>query len=500
MTSTIPLADSTLSASEAAHLLQRPSWAPWIDGRPDERAGRQTVSVTDPATGNELAMVQLADEHDVDKAVAAALRAFEIWSEVPGLERTRRIWAWADLVEQHEREIAALEVLENGMPVAHALSLVRRAADAMRELGGWASKLFGVTSDQGSESFAYTARAPLGVVGTICPWNAPAAAFLLQATPALAAGCTVVGKPSELTPLTALRVCEFAAEAGIPAGAVNAVPGYGSVAGERLSRHPHVARISFMGSTATGRRIVENSAVNMKRLNLELGGKSPDIIFADSDLSAAIPAAAVGIFNNAGQVCVAGSRLLVERSVYDEVVAGLQSYARDLVVGPGFDPTSQVGPLISPQQAARVQGFVDEARGDGAEVVIGGGALRSSWNTTGNFFEPTIIAGVTPGMRIAREEVFGPVVNVVPFDSDEEAMASANDTDYGLAGGLWTSNLSRAHRMARRMRTGMLWINCYYSWVPTLPHGGLKQSGYGAKYGRQSVLDNTAERTVVIRL
>jgi acyl-CoA reductase-like NAD-dependent aldehyde dehydrogenase len=489
-----------LSPEDAAPALCRRRWVPWIDGRRSERNGRDTMSVLDPATGRELAHIELADQADVDAAVAAALTSLPGWSQVPGLERTRRLWRWADLIEQNARAIASLDVLENGMPAAHALALIQRTADTMRELAGWASKLTGVTTDQGADTFAYTVRGPVGVVGTICPWNAPAAALVLQATPALAAGCTVVGKPSELTPLTALLVSELAADAGLPGGVLNVVPGTGRVAGEHLARHPQVARISFMGSTATGRRIIENSAVNMKRLNLELGGKSPDIIFADADLPRAVAGAALGIFNNAGQVCVAGSRLLVQDRCYDEVVTALEAHARALVIGGGFDPATEVGPLISGGQRKRVQGFVDDAVANGAELVLGGAPLDSDWNTTRNFYQPTIICGVKPDMRVAREEVFGPVVNVVPFTDDEEALTLANDTEFGLAGGLWTRDLSRAHRMARMIRSGMLWVNCYYAWVPTLPHGGLKQSGYGAKYGQQSVLDNTVERTVVIRV
>ena len=485
---------------DADSVLARGEWLPWIAGRASSRDGRKLLPVLDPATDRELGIVHLADEEDVDAAVVAATRAFDTWSETPGRERARLLWAWADVIERHAYELAALDVLENGMPARQSLAYVRWAADTLRETSGWAAKLTGLTSDQGPGLFAHTLRVPVGVVGTICPWNAPAAGFLRQVTPALTAGCTVVGKPSELTPFTALRVAELAAEAGMPPGVLNVVPGVGSVAGEHLARHDGVARINFTGSTATGRRIVEASATNMKRMTLELGGKSPDIIFDDADLSAAVVGAAAGIFTNAGQVCVAGSRLFVQAGCYDEVVDRLQQEARRFTVGPGFEPASDVGPLISTSQRLRVQGHVDGAVEDGATVVLGGRSADADWNVNENFYQPTIIADVTPEMRIAREEVFGPEVNVVRFGDEEEVLALANGTDFGLAGGLWTQNLSRAHRFTRRIRAGMLWVNCYGAWATSLPHTGQKQSGYGAKYGFQAVAEHTEERTVLMNL
>jgi phenylacetaldehyde dehydrogenase len=398
-------------------------------------------------------------------------------------ERSRLLWKVADLIDQNRDELAELETLDNGKPIFFSRMVdVPSAMETFRYFSGWATKIEGNTiplSKPGAKFFAYTLREPVGVVGQIIPWNFPLIMAGWKLAPALAAGCTVVLKPAEQTPLTALRLGELILEAGFPDGVVNIVPGFGETAGAALAAHPDVDKIAFTGSTEVGRLIVDAARGNLKKVSLELGGKSPNIVFPDADLDSAIPGSAAAIFFNQGQCCTAGSRLFVHKSIFDKVVDGVAQETKNFHIGPGIDPSTNLGPLVSKEQQDRVCGYLESGTREGAKAVVGGHRISGS----GYFVEPTVLVDVKPHMKVVQEEIFGPVVTAIPFSAPEEVAAFANDSMYGLAAAVWTRDLSKAHRMAAKLRAGTVWINCYNVFDNALPFGGYKQSGWGRESG-----------------
>jgi len=457
----------------------------WVDA-----LSGKTFKTYNPATGEVLAHVAEGDRADIDQAVKAARKAFESgpWAEMAPAERGRLLWKISDLIEQHHEELAELETLDNGKPLFFSRIVdVPTAVQTFRYFAGWATKVEGNTipiSAHGAKYFAYTMREPVGVVGQIIPWNFPLIMAAWKLAPALAVGCTVVLKPAEQTPLTALRLGELVMEAGIPEGVVNIVPGYGETAGAALAAHPDVDKVAFTGSTAVGKLIANAATGNLKKVSLELGGKSPNVIFADADLKAAIPGSANAVFFNQGQICTAGSRLFAHKSVFDQVVDGVAQYTKNFHIGPGIDPSNNMGPLVSSEQLERVCGYLESGAKEGAKAVVGGKKI----SRPGYFVEPTVLVDVKPQMKVVREEIFGPVVTAIPFQEPEEVAAFANDTVYGLASAVWTRDISKAHRLAAKLRAGTVWINCYNVFDPALPFGGYKQSGWGRECGH-AVLD-----------
>lgn len=465
------------------------------------RSGR-TFDVLNPATGGLLSTAAAGDAVDVDLAVQAARRALESgpWARMSHAGRRNLLWKLADAIEAHADELATLESLDNGMPFAMARGITGTSApECLRCFAGWAGKVGGETLTVNQpDHHIYTLREPVGVVGAITPWNVPFAMEVQKLAPALAAGCTVVLKPAELTPLTAVRLGELVCEVGFPPGAVNIITGFGDPAGKALVEHPEVDKISFTGSTRVGRSILAAAAGNLKRVSLELGGKSPVLIFPDADLARATEAAADGIFRNAGQICVAGSRLYVHKEVFERVMGGVVDRAATLKPGSGLDPTTQMGPLVSQAQLERVSGYVQSGREEGAEVVVGGEPVGGR----GYFMQPTVLAQTTRSMRVVREEIFGPVVCAMPIDdADLERIARiANDTDYGLAASIWTQNISLAHKLARRIKAGTVRINGGVGLDASVPFGGYKQSGWGRENGREGIEAYTEIKSVSVAL
>jgi len=469
-----------------------------IGGEWVEAASGKTFDVFNPATGEVIAKVAEGDKEDIDRAVAAAKRAFanKAWRGLTPAARARLIWRLGDLIEQNADEFAELETLDNGKPVGLAKMIdVMGAAECFRYYAGWPTKIEGKTvplSIPGLESHVYTRREPIGVVGQIIPWNFPLMMAVWKLAPALAAGCTCVLKPAEQTPLTALRLGELVEEAGFPAGVVNIVPGYGETAGAALAAHPDVAKIAFTGSTEVGKLIARAATGNLKKVSLELGGKSPTIVLSDADMKQAVPGAANAIFFNSGQVCVAGSRLYVEKNAFDAVVEGVANVAENIRVGPGLDPKTQMGPMVSAEQQDRVCSMIESGLEEGAEVVTGGQRIGNE----GYFVQPTIMVNTTPDMRVVREEIFGPVVTAMPVDDLSEIAAIANDTPYGLAASIWTTNLSNAHKLAAQIDAGLVWINAHGLIDNAMPFGGFKQSGWGRELGKEGLEMYTELKTV----
>jgi phenylacetaldehyde dehydrogenase len=487
---------------EVARFLREQPKKLFIGGKWVESASGKTFDTIDPSTGEVLARVAEGGAEDIDRAVAAARKAHEsgVWRDLPPAERAKALWRAGDLIEERANEFAQLESLDNGMPINDALVFkVPLAAATFRYYAGWVTKLDGGTQSLSlpGKFLSYTLRQPVGVVGQIIPWNEPLLMASWKVAPALACGNTVVLKPSEETPLTALLLAEILQEAEIPAGVINVVPGFGETAGARLAAHPHVDKIAFTGSTEVGKLIAKTAAeTNLKRVSLELGGKSPNIVFADADLARAVSGAFMGIFLNSGQICSAGSRLYVQEKVYEQTVDELTRSIENLQLGPGIDSMTQMGPLVSQTQMDRVLGYISIGNKEGARLVTGG--KRASGHGAGFFVEPTVFADVEGKMRIAREEIFGPVLAAIPFSDEEDLIAKANDTMYGLAAGVWTSDVKRAHRVAHALQAGTVYVNCYHMFDPAAPWGGFKQSGWGRELGPYALDLYTEIKNVIV--
>ncbi|MEO8778652.1 MAG: aldehyde dehydrogenase family protein [Rhodanobacter sp.] len=496
-----PMISNDLQQRVGAFLKQ--SHGLYIDGRWMPAQSGETFTTENPATGETIARISAGAEADIDLAVSAARKAFERgpWSSMPPAARARMIEKLADAIEAHAEDFALIESIDNGMPFMSARMFnVGGAVGALRYNAGWATRLGGETSSPSipGEWHAYTLREPLGVAGLIVAWNMPLAMAVSKLAAALAAGCTVVLKPAELTSLSMVRVLQLIDALGFPPGVVNLVTGTGA-AGAALAAHPGVDKISFTGSTAVGKSIVTAATGNLKRVTLELGGKSPGFIFGDALLGPAIEASARSIFSNAGQTCVAGSRLFVHTSVFDQVVEGIAERARQFKVGAGTTPGTEIGPLISRRQRERVTGYIDSGREEGAEVIVGGAALDGD----GYFIQPTVLTRTVPAMRVMREEIFGPVLCVVPFgdENDLDSLADqGNDTPYGLSASIWTRDISVAHRLARRLKAGTVRINTAVGMDSSMPFGGYKQSGWGRENGRSGVEAYTEIKSVFVGL
>jgi phenylacetaldehyde dehydrogenase len=473
-----------------------------IDGEWVDAKDGRTFATIDPSTEEVLVQVAQASAVDVDRAVVAARTAFESpspWSRMTPRDRSHLLWRIGDLIDAHAEELAQLESLDNGKSLASARGDVGVAAELFRYFAGWATKMEGTSipmSVPGREFHAYTRREAIGVVAGIVPWNFPLTMAAFKIVPAITVGNTVILKPAEQTPLTALRLGQLLLDAGVPAGVVNVLPGYGD-AGAALVDHAGVDKVAFTGSTEVGKKIAAGAAQNLKKVSLELGGKAPNIIFADADLDAAVAGAALAGYFNEGQCCVNGSRLYVQRSVFDQVIEGVAAAARAIKVGDGFDAATTMGPLVSQEQHEKVIGYVRGAISDGATINAGSGDPAAD---RGYFFAPTLITGVTEQMAIQTDEIFGPVVTAIPFDTEDEVVAAANNTVYGLAAGVWSKDLGTAHRVGAKLRAGTVWLNTWHADDVTLPRGGFKQSGWGRELGSFGLDDYTELKTVIAEL
>jgi acyl-CoA reductase-like NAD-dependent aldehyde dehydrogenase len=452
------------------------------------------IQVIDPTTEEPITEFTDCGPEAVDEAVGRAKSSFEagVWSQLPGRERAKVMWKIADLIDQHADEFAQLDSLNTGMPLMQATLQMSTVSEFFRYYAGWCSKINGVAYDVKTDGIAtdafvdmhaYTLKEPYGVVGLIFPWNGPIFNASAKLAPALAAGCSVLVKPAEETPLSALLLDQLIHEAGVPEGVANLLTGYGHTAGAAISAHPDVEKVAFTGSTEVGKEIVKASAGNLKKVTLELGGKSPVLIFDDADMDKALLMASLGIFVHSGQGCVCGSRIFAQRGVYERVVEGISMMANTFKLGAPSEEGCVSGPLISQKQLTRVMGFIDEGKKDGVEVVTGGYRL----DRKGYFVHPTVLTNVDPGMRLYQQEIFGPVVTILPFDDEDEAVAMANDTTYGLAATAWTQNVGRAHRMLKRLHAGSVQVNCQLVFDHDVPFGGHKQSGWGHEFGKEGI-------------
>jgi aldehyde dehydrogenase (NAD+)/phenylacetaldehyde dehydrogenase len=470
----------------------------WIDNRAVDAVAGETFATMNPATGVALATLARGKREDVDVAVASANKAFATWSRMDPNERARILWKVGELVMGKLEELARLEALDTGKPIANARLIdVPRTADTFFYFSGWATKIHGETIPVRGPMLNYTLREPLGVIGAIIPWNFPLLLAARKIAPALAVGNTVVIKPPEEASLTTVALAKIMAEAGVPEGVVNVLTGYGEEVGAALVEHPGVAKISFTGGTETGKIIMRAAASTLKRLSLELGGKSPNIVFADADVAAAASAAVTAAFYNQGELCTAGSRLLVDRAVHDQVLEIVAKGARALVPGDPLDPKTQMGPLISAEHRDKVVGYVTAGESEGAKREAGD---PRPGGDAGYFVNPTVFSGVAEKMKIAREEIFGPVLSVIPFDDLDDAARIASATEFGLAAGVWTRDIGKAHTLAARLRAGTVWINTYNRFDAASPYGGYKQSGFGRENGRAVLDELTQVKSVWVAL
>lgn len=482
----------------AARFLAGPAKQLLIDGKWRPAQSGKTFETYNPATEEVIGHAAAGDASDVDLAVKAARRALAdaSWAHISPHARADYLFKIANIVEAHAEELAQLETLNNGVPLSITRGFAASVASTFRYFAGWCTKIYGETNPSDGNTFNYTLREPVGVCGQIIPWNGPLMMAAWKLAPALACGNTVVLKPAEQTPLTAVRLGELILETGLPAGVVNIITGFGETAGAAISNHPDIDKVAFTGSTEVGKLILKASTGNLKRVTLELGGKSPNVIFPDADLDRAA-ATAVGAFcMMSGQVCIAGTRIFVHEKIYDDFVGRLVAAAKTYTVGDPFDPATIMGPLVSREQFARVTSYFDVGRADGAQLKLGG----ETWGGKGYFVKPTIYAGVNNDMRIAREEIFGPVAAAIPFKDENDAILQANNTHYGLGAAVWTRDISRAHKVARALKAGSVWINTYAQVDPVSPFGGYKQSGIGRELGRHVIDAYTEVKSVYAKL
>ncbi|MFJ7976174.1 aldehyde dehydrogenase family protein [Peribacillus sp. NPDC096379] len=471
----------------------------YINGEFVESVSKKTFSTPNPATGENLADVYEADKEDISLAVHAARNAFDNgpWSRMSAANRSRLMYKLADLMEENKLELAQLETLDNGKPINETTNAdIPLAIEHMRYYAGWSTKIVGQTIPVNGNFFNYTRHEAVGVVGQIIPWNFPLLMAMWKLGAALATGCTIILKPAEQTPLSAIYLAELIDEAGFPDGVINIVPGFGETAGQALVDHPLVDKIAFTGSTAVGKSIMRSASYSLKRVTLELGGKSPNIILPDADFSKAIPGALNGVMFNQGQVCCAGSRVFIQKKHYDNVVADMVSHAKNIKQGIGLDPNTQIGPLVSQVQQDRVLGYIEKGLSEGAEVLVGGDKPQDD----GYFVSPTIFASVQDDMSIAKEEIFGPVIAAMPYEDLDDVINRANASEYGLAAGLWTRDIANAHYVASKLRAGTVWVNCYNAFDAASPFGGYKQSGMGREMGSYALNNYTEVKSVWVNL
>jgi acyl-CoA reductase-like NAD-dependent aldehyde dehydrogenase len=500
MASTVPSIERAakgVTSIPVLNFLRRPKGL-LIGGKWIAAKSGRTFETINPANEEVLALIPEGDKADVDEAVKAARRAYEHgkWPTINPHQRAKYLLTIADLIEKHVDELAILETLNNGMAISLARGFTLMAADTFRYYAGWATKIYGETNPSDPSMFNYTLREPVGVCGQIIPWNGPIAMLAWKIAPALACGNVSILKPAEQTPLTALRIGELIMEADLPEGVVNIVTGYGETAGAAIASHPDIDKVAFTGSTEVGKLILQASAGNLKRVSLELGGKSPNIVFPDADLEDAVPTSLMGFCMLSGQVCCAGTRVFVQSDFHDRFVDHLTRYASKVKAGDPLDANTMVGPLVSKEQFNRVNGYIGAGKSEGAKTAIGGEVRTGK----GFFVDPTIFTDVKNSMKIAREEIFGPVAAVIPFKDENDAVFQGNDTTYGLAAAVWTRDVSRAFRVARAIKAGTVWVNCYNNIDPISPFGGYKQSGIGRELGKHSLDLYTQIKSVYVKL